>query len=323
MSKTKIVSFNGPPAGYIVSGLSALVDPSSFEVVAFQGKPSDREIIDAVKDADMLFMVPGGVFLNQEILEAARNVKFIKFMSVGYDNIDLDAATELRIPVANNAGWAAPAVAEHSIMLILMTLKQAIYMYTKAIQQGWAVGEEYPERREFKGKTLGILGLGSIGREVARLAQPFGVKVLYNKRRRLTEVEEVNLGVMYRTFDDLLTESDILSIHVPLTQETQGIIDGDALSKMKDGVIIINTSRKEVVDEKAIFDALESGKLFGFGTDFQPDHPLTGQENVVMTPHSSITPAARNRAGRLAFENIHRFLRGEKPLYLVNDVWPS
>jgi len=319
--KFKIVSFNGPPKEYITSNLSSRIDPSTFEVKAIQKKPTEEEACVAVKGATLIIIVPGGLYMNRKTLEAARGVKLIQFFSVGYDNIDLEAATELKIPVSNNPGGPAVSVAEHTIMLILMTLKQALFMYTKTVQNNWKDGEGYPTRYEFKGKTLGLLGLGSIGREVAKLAAVFGVKTIYHKRNRLSEAEEVSLSVSYRTFDELLEESDVLSIHVPLTKETRGMLGADEIAKMKKSAVIVNTARKDVVDESAVFEALEEGKLFGFGTDFIPDRSLTGLENVVMTPHSSVTPEAMLRMGAQGFENVFRLLSGEKPLYIVNDVW--
>jgi lactate dehydrogenase-like 2-hydroxyacid dehydrogenase len=319
MSKSKIILFNGPPKEYIISNLSSRIDPSTFEVK----KPPEEEACEAVRDATLIIAYPGKIHLDEKILEASSNVKLIQFFSVGYDNIDIGAATELRIPVANNPGWPATSVAEHTMMLILMTLKQAIYMYTKTVQNAWKEGEGYPKRYELRGKTLGLLGLGSIGQEVARLATVFGVKKIYHKRNRLSESEEASLGVKYRTLDELLEEADVLSIHVLLTEETRGMIGAGEIAKMKDSAVIVNTARKHVVDESAVFEALEEGKLFGFGTDFVPDRPLSGLENVVMTPHSAVTPEAMVRMGAQGFNNVIRLLRGEKPLYMVNDVWPS
>jgi glyoxylate reductase len=319
MSKFKIILVNGPPKEYVISNLSSRIDPSTFEVK----KPTEEEACEAVKDATIIIAYPGKIYLDKKILEATSNVKLIQFFSVGYDNIDLEAATELNIPVANNPGWPAISVAEHTIMLILMTLKQAIYMYTKTVQNAWKKGEGYPKRYELRGKTLGLLGLGSIGQEVAKLATLFGVKKIYHKRNPLSVSEEASLGVNYRTFDELLEESDVLSVHVPLTEETRGMIGAGEIAKMKDSAVIVNTARKEVVDESAVFEALEEGKLFGFGTDFTPDRSLTGLENVVMTPHSSVTPEAMVRMGAQGFDNVIRLLRGEKPLYIVNGVWPS
>ena len=125
-------------------------------------------------------------------------------------------------------------------MLMLMVLKKA----------------QERERHELRGNTLGMLDLGSIGREVARLANAFGVEILYHNRNRLSEAEEDSLGVVYCSFDRLLTDSDVLSVHVPLTEETRGIIGKNEIAKMKDGAIIVNTARKEVVDESAVFEAL-------------------------------------------------------------------
>jgi len=307
MSKSKIVSFM-MPREEIASILSKQINPSTFEVKSYHNKLTEEEACEAVKDATLILTWPGRTHINKKILEAARGVELIQFGSVGYDNIDLEAATELDIPVANNPGWASVSVAEHTVMLILMVLKKA----------------RERELHELRGKTLGILGLGTIGKEVARLANAFGVKILYHQRNRLSEDEEVELVVMYRSFNEILEESDVLSIHVPLTEETRGMIGRDEIAKMKEGAIIVNTARKEVVDESAVFEALDGGKLFGFGTDFEPDRSLSGIRNVMMTPHvSGFTVEGVARAKVQLFDNVFRFMRGEKPLYLVNDVWPS
>jgi glyoxylate reductase/D-3-phosphoglycerate dehydrogenase len=316
---SKIVLFNGPPAGYITSNLSSRIDPSTFKVTAFNKLPIEKEVYDALKDASLIIAYPGKIYLDRKILEAAQNVNLIQFLSVGYDNIDLKAATDLKIQVANNPGWASVSVAEHTIMLILMALKQAIYMYTKTIQNSWEEGKRYPMRYEFRGKTLGLLGLGSIGMEVARLASVFGVEIIYHKRNRLLVVEEESLGVSYRSFDEFLMEFDVLSIHTPLTDETRGMIGAVEIAKMKKNSVIVNTARKEIVNEAAVFDALADERIFGFGSDFAPDRSLTGLENVVMTSHSSVTPEALVRMATQGFDTISRFLSGEKPLYIVNN----
>jgi len=307
MNKSKIVSFM-MPAEEITSILTREFNPSTFEVVSYRKRLTEEEACEAVKDATLILAWPNRPTATRKVLEAAKSVELVQFGSVGYDSIDLEAATELKIPVANNPGFAATSVAEHTIMLMLMVLKKA----------------QERERHEFRGKTLGILGLGSIGREVARLSKPFGVEILYHNRNQLSKAEEDNLGAIYSSFDRLLTESDILSIHVPLTEETRGIIGKDEIAKMKDGAIIVNTARKDVVDESAVFEALGQGKLFGFGTDFMPDRSISDLRNVMITPHvSAFTVEGVKRAKDQLFDNVYRFLRGEKPLYLVNDVWPS
>jgi len=305
MSKSKIVSFM-MPAEEITSILTREFNPSTFDVESYSKRLSEEEACEAVKDATLILAWPNRPIATRKVLEAAQKVELIQFGSVGYDSIDLEAATELKIPVANNPGFATTSVAEHTIMLILIILKKA----------------HERERHELRGKTVGILGLGSIGREVARLVKPFGVEILYFNRNRLSEAEEDYLGVVYCSFDRLLSESDILSVHVPLTKETRGIIGGEEIARMKDGAIIVNTARKEVVDESAVFVALEEGKLFGFGTDFVPDRSVSDFRNVIMTPHvSAFTVEGVERAKAKLFDNVFRFLRGGRPQYLVNDVW--
>lgn len=325
MSKIKIVDFTPMPAEMTVSQLSSRTDMSNVKVVALPQRPTEEEACQAVKDATIIMTAPGGPRVTRKILEAARIVKLVQCKSVGYDHIDLEAATELKIPVANNPGWASTAVAEHTLMLTLMVLKSALYTYMKTVESAWELGEKrrfWNDMRELRGKTLGILGLGAIGKEVARLASAFGANVIYNSRRRLSEAEEKSLGVEYRTFEGLLEESDILSIHVPLTDETRGMIGRDEIAKMRDGAFLVNTARKEVVDETAVSEALKSRKLFGFGTDFEPDFPLTGLDFVVMTPHTAVTTReAIARGSGQVMDNVCRFLEGDKPLYLVNNVW--
>ena len=318
--KSKIVLFNGPPAGVINSNLSSRRDPSTFEVKAYHNLPLDEEAYNTIREANLFVAFPGNIFLDEKILEAAQNVELIQFLSVGYDNIDLDAASRLSIPVANNPGWPAVSVAEHTLMLILMALKQAIVVYTKTVQNISDGEFSRPTSYEFKGKTLGLLGFGSIGREVARLSSVFGVKILYHKRTRLPEMEEKTLGVEYVSFEDLLARSDVLSIHTPLTEETRGLISVSELAKMKKSAVIVNTARKEIVDKNALFEALSQGRLFGFGTDFAPNHHLSGLENVSMTPHSAVTPEAMVRMFTQGFDNISRQLNGKTPKYIVNDV---
>jgi lactate dehydrogenase-like 2-hydroxyacid dehydrogenase len=315
--KHKIVTINGPPEKYYISNLSTRIDSSKLEVKKYQ--PEDKDSIQALEEASLIIAFPGKIYINKKILETAKKVQLIHFLSVGYDNIDLEAATQLGILVANNPGWPSISVAEHTIMLTLMTLKQATKMYTKTIQKAWK-GGDYPPRYELHGKTLGLLGLGSIGKEVVKLSHGFEVNIIYHKRNRLSKKEEESLGVSYSSFDELLRESDVLSIHVPLTEETRGLISVDEIAKMKKTAIIVNTARKAVVDEAAVFDALNSERLFGFGTDFEPDHSLTGLENVCMTPHSSVTPEAMLRMTRQGFENIFRFLDGKMPHYTVNKI---
>ena len=249
----------------------------------------------------------------------------------------MDAATELGIPVANNPGWNSTSVAEHTIMLILMTLKRALFAHNHSRTKGFNMPEVidlWNNVWELRGRTLGLIGLGETGKEVAKLAKAFGPKMIYYKRNQLSTEEEKELGVEYRSFHDLLKESDIVSLHVPLTDETKGMIGRDEIALMKDGAIVINVAREYVLDDVAAADAVKSGKLHAVGVDVVPtkivegrwmgDTPLTSCEFVVGTPHiAGATMEASARCVVQWSENVCRFLNGENPLYLLNDVWVS
>ena len=325
MSKVKLVNFTPTPTEMIVSLLSSQTDMSNTEVVSFPPQLTEEEVCKVVNDATVIITYPFASKITRKVLEEAKKLKLIQCTSVGYDHVDVEAATSLKISVANTPEWPTISVAEHTIMLTLMVLKSALYSYTKTVQKGWKPGEStrlLSDMRELRGKTLGIIGFGSIGREVARLASAFGANIIYYNRRRISGDEEKSLGVEYRTFERLLKESDILSLHVPLTDETRGMIGLDEIALMKNGAFLVNTARKEVIDEMAVFEALKSRKLFGFGTDFEPDFPLTGFDFIVMTPHiAGITRESLARNNRQVMDNICRFLEWDKPLYLVNDIW--
>jgi phosphoglycerate dehydrogenase-like enzyme len=334
MSKYKIVSLLGFPEQVLRGWFSQRVDPSLFDVVVMPGGATEEEICDLVEGATVLLKGPGKPFVNRRILEAAEGVRLVQFGSVGYADIDLDAATELGIPVANNPGWNSIAVAEHAIMAMLVLLKKTFYTH-EALSRGISVKDELraPGNNmvwELYGKTLGILGLGNIGSQVAERARAFGPKILYNKRSRLTKEEEEQRGVEYRTFDQLLEESDVLTVHVPLYDDTRGMIGRKQMAKMKKGAILINTARRDIVDEDALAEALREDRLSGAALDVprEPDEipvlheKFAGVKNILYTPHmSGGTRESMARAVVQMNENTARLLNGEKPFYLVNDVW--
>jgi lactate dehydrogenase-like 2-hydroxyacid dehydrogenase len=274
---------------------------------------------------------------NRKLLEAAKGVKLLQTISVGYDFIDMEAAEKLGIPVAHNPGWSNTSVAEHTLMFMLVLLKRGLKLHQTGNQKRWTIGMKQPfwnQVGELKGKTLGILGLGNIGKEVARLARSFGPEIIYCKRTQLSKEEEEELGVEYCSFDDLLSRSDILSIHVPLTDETRGMIGREEIARMKPGAILLNLARGEIVDEEALAEAVLGGRLSGVGADVlvakrigdivETPSSLLGLENVMITPHmAGPTVEARARSEKQVTDNILRVLEGEKPLFLVNDVWPS
>jgi phosphoglycerate dehydrogenase-like enzyme len=253
---------------------------------------------------------------------------------VRYEAIDMEAATELGIPVANNPGWNAISVAEHAIMAMLVLLKKTFYTH-EALSRGISVKVELRapgknEVWELHGKTVGILGLGAIGGEVAKRARAFGAKIIYNKRSRLTPQQEEERGVESRTLDRLLEESDILTVHVPLYEATRGMIGREQMAKIKKDAILIKTARQDIVDEEALVEALRDGRLSGAALDVprEPEEiPLlhenfAGVKNILYQPHMlGGTREAMVRSVEQFIENIVRLLEGEKPLHLVNKVW--
>ena len=326
MSKPKIVSLLRYSADNIKYMLASRIDPSMVEVVVVPQRATEDEMCQVVAGATVILSGPVGIHITRRVIEVAKGVRLIQFGSVGYEGVDLEAARELGVPVANNPGWNAVAVAEHTLMFMLVLLKKALYAHQIVSQGQWKKPEFWNRVWELKGKTMGILGLGTIGKEVARRARAFGPQIIYNKRTRLSPEEEEELGVEYRTFDQLLEQSDILTVHVPLTEETRGMIGKNELSKMKNGAILINTSRVEVVDESALAEAVREGKLSGSGIDVpRPSHPcespLIGLDNVMLTPHiAGATKEALAQARVNVADNIVRVLAGDKPLHVVNDV---
>lgn len=233
----------------------------------------------------------------------------------GYDKIDLDAAERHGVLVAITAGVNSGVIAEHTVLLILATLRR-LPVADRAMKEGhWISGTLRPDLRKLEGKTVGILGFGNIGRDVARMLQGFNARVLYNRRRG--PVEDA-YGAAFADFDRLIAESDILSIHCPGGAANRGLIGREVLARMKSGAVIVNTARGEVIDETALVDALRRGHIGGAGLDvFQPEplppgSELRGFDNVVLTPHIAgsvidhVAPMAEH-----AFANMRRFLNGD------------
>ena len=264
------------------------------------------------------------------IRRAYPRLRIVSQYAVGYDNIDVECATRHGVYVTNTPGVLADATADLTWGLILAVARRIVDGDREVRSGAWygkRVGwhPTYMLGIEVTGKTLGIIGLGRIGREVARRAKGFKMRVLYYNRRRLSRDVEEELGVEYRSLEDLLRESDIVSIHVPLTDETRGMIGERELRMMKPNAILVNTARGPVVDTNALVKALSEGWIAGAGLDvfdeepLPPDHPLTRLNNVVLTPHiGSATIETRTRMADMVAENLIAFARGETPPNLVN-----
>lgn len=283
------------------------------------GMPDDEKI-ELVRDADFIMLFPGR--LSDRVLQAAKKCKLIQLLSAGYDEMNLRLAGDLGIPVANNGGANRVAVAEHTMMLILSCYRRLTY-YANNVKAGrW---KQEQDRKldvfELEGKTLGIIGMGNIGQQVAKRARAFDVNLqYYDKHHPLPPTQEEALGLQPVSLEDLLRTSDVVTTHVPLTRETRGMIGAGQLAMMKPSAIIINTSRGGVINEAALAEALQKGTIAAAGLDVMeheppdPNDPLLKLENVIITPHTagptleSIPKRADN-----AYANIQRVWQGEPP----------
>jgi phosphoglycerate dehydrogenase-like enzyme len=232
------------------------------------------------------------------------------------------------VPVSNNGGANALAVAEHTIMLILAVLKRVVLFHNSVVAGKWRVGNPADVRvYEMGNRTLGIIGLGNIGKKVARRARAFDTRVQYYDIRRLSEHDEDALGVRFVLLDELLRSADIVSLHVPLDDSTRNLIGARELGLMKREAIVVNTCRGPVIDEAALFEALESNRIAGAGLDVmvdeppRADHPFFTLPNVTLTPHSA-GPTWENWTARFrnGFDNIERVAAGRAPLWVVPEL---
>lgn len=297
--------------------------PAGFELAfAAPGGPAFEA---ALADADYLVGYVDGA-VTEALYRAAPRLRLIQLLSAGYDRADIAAARRAGVPVANNGGANAVAVAEHAVLLMLAVSRALIRQHADVAAGRWR-GNQAPRIYELRERTLGIVGLGTIGKKTARLAQAFGMRVLYYDVARLTEDREDALGVRFRLLRELLAASDLVSLHVPLNESTRGMIGRDELALMRPSAILVNTSRGPVVDETALHAALAGGALAGAGLDVfeeEPpaaDNPLFGLDNVVLTAHLAGPTWDSNRARlRNAFDNVQRVARGEPALWVIPEL---
>jgi phosphoglycerate dehydrogenase-like enzyme len=313
--------------GYLLQnpGLAS-VTPEGWEHAVIAAEPDggySAEDLERISDAD--FLVVGLEPVPEAIFEAADDLRLVQRLGVGYDAIDLDAAARRGVPVCNMPDFNAGTVAEHTIALIL-ALKRRLFESTMLMKAGhWPLGAVVAGGiYDLQGKTVGIVGLGKIGLEVARRLQPFDVRLLYNDTRRLPPKEESSIGAEHVPLNRLLVESDIVTLHAPLTPENRGLLSRDKLELMKSGGLLINTARGALVDEEALAAFLREGRIAGAAVDVfaheppDPNHPLRGCRNIVLTPHTAgQTREAMDRMVKMMLENVQRVSRGEEPMHRV------
>ena len=299
------------------------VDISCYEEfgeVAYFDTTKPEEIAERVADADII--IANKAPLNEATIGGASNLKLICETATGYNNVDIEYCKAKGIRVTNAVGYSTPIVAQHTFAMALYLLEK-LPVYDTYVKSGeYAKSPMFtcfePYFTELEGKTWGIIGLGNIGRKVAEIAKVFGCRVIFysaSGKNETTDYERVDL-------DTLFAESDFLSLHCPLTERTQNIINADALSKMKKTAILLNVARGPVVDEQALYDALTTGQIAAAGLDVLVKEPISADNPLVRIQDSTkllITPhmawgsnEARIRCSQEVYQNIKSFLAGEK-----------
>jgi phosphoglycerate dehydrogenase-like enzyme len=307
-----------------VGEIASEMAPSGYEVVVLHS--DGPELAAALGEAHYMVCYPN-VQLKDPFYRSAPRLRLVQLLTAGYDNVDLEAARRAGVPLSNNGGANAISVAEHTLMLMLTVARKVVWQHANVSGGRWRGNGPAPRLYELFGKTLGIVGLGTIGKKVARLAKAFGMRVAYYDIARLSEDAEDALGVRFRLLRELLRDSDVVSLHVPLNASTRHMIGAAELALLKPTAILINTSRGPVVDEAALHRTLSGGRIFGAGLDVfdqEPppaDNPLLKLDNVVLTAHFA-GPTWDNHAARFrnAFDNVQRVHRGEQPLWVVPEL---
>jgi phosphoglycerate dehydrogenase-like enzyme len=293
------------------------------QVTVYTDTPIDRaELIRRLRPAEAIVTIRSRTEFDAALLAELPNLELIAVTGTGYNQIDVDAATERAILVCNSPGRSSQSVAELSMLLLLGTMRH-LPRADQAVRRGdWADPWGTLQAHDLSGKTLGILGLGNIGPTMARLAHAFGMRVLAWSQN-LTVERAAAAGAEYRPLDELLAESDAVSIHLRLSPRTRGLLDERRLARMRPGAVLVNTSRGEIFDEAALVAALREGRLSAgldvFNQEPLPtSHPLLSLPNVVLTPHiGSVTEETSRRWVEGAVENVAAYVAGH-PVNVIN-----
>lgn len=281
------------------------VVPNSFTVETLDELSYDC-LIRQVVDADYL-LVSGRLLIDEGVLSVAKHLKMIQRTGVGTEMLDVEAIKKHGVPVYVNAGVNAQSVAEHTLTLILASLKRLPQINKQTHDGKWKKQQVGVTTRELKGKTVAIVGMGNIGRLVAGMLQPFGAKVIYTDVVRQNEETEQRLGLRYYDrFEALLPEADILSFHCPLTPENTDILNNRTLAMIKQGAIVVNTARGKLINPNDLYDALNNGVISSAALDTHYEEPIKDNyrlaelDNVILTPH----------IGGLSYEAFHSMMEG-------------
>lgn len=277
---------------------------------------AQEQVIDRIRDAEIILI--NKIIVDTAVLDACPKLKLVCVLATGYNVVDCQACKDRGVVVTNVPAYSTVSVTQFTFALLL-ELCNRVGLHDQLVHQGrWETSPGFcfweTPQMELAGKTMGIIGFGSIGRSVGVVARALGMRVLAYNRSRCAEGEAIG---QYVDLDTLLSQSDVVSLHCPLTPETAEIINKDTLAKMKDGAILLNTARGGVVNEADVRSALESGKLRGFAADvvsrepILPDNPLLHAPNCILTPHMAWAPLeARKRILASVTQSIEGFLSG-------------
>ena len=314
----------GPEIAPAAWTLGEALLPQGFSIEKLSASPDQR--IEQLESAEFFMGFRSGVM--DRDYDHMGNIKLIQFLSAGYDGMDLEKLRKLGIPLCNNGGANSYAVAEHAIMLMLAVSRQLPDLDRLLRDGKWKsskFGQE--EEHEVAGKTIGIVGLGMIGKTLARRLAGFEVKLIYTDPVRPTAEEAKRLNVEYREPDDLFREADIVTLHAPFDASTHHMICERTINLMKRTAILINCARGELVNEADLYKALKEKRIWAAGLDVfdkeppDPKNPLFTLPNTVLSPHAA-GPTWESWPKRFgnSYENVQRVARGEKPLWVVPEL---
>lgn len=290
--------------------------------VAFYERTPQEEIISRIGDAPIV--LTNKARITREVMDACPALRYIGVLATGYNVVDIEAASEREIVVTNVPAYSTQAVAQHTMALLLASMSH-VHTYDAAVKRGaWSASPDFcffeEATEEIAGKTLGVIGFGSIGQAVAKAALGLDMRVMVHTRTK----RDTALDVQFAALDVLLSQSDVISLHCPLTEKTNGLISAEAIAAMKNGVRVINTARGPLVDESAMAQALESGKVACFMADVlsaeppKAENPLLHVRNTIITPHVAWAPLqTRERLRDIAVGNVRAFMDGT-PRNMVN-----
>lgn len=307
-------------------GIELLNHPNIELIFPDKEELTHEEWLGYCKQSDALLSVGKSKF-NEEFFEECPNIRAIALFSVGYDHVDIDAATKHGVAITNTPDVLSNATSDTSFLLMQMVARYAFFNLNKVRNGEWSSNFNPIANlgQELKGKTLGILGLGRIGYEMAKKSiRAFDMPIIYHNRNRHPEIEK-ELNAKYVSFDELLEQSDVITIHANYTAKDQHKFNKEAFNKMKSSAILVNTARGGFVNEEDLYSALKNGDIFGAGLDVTEKEPLAKDsklntlDNICIFPHiGSATVEARSGMARVAAENIVAFVEGKKLPTIVN-----